>query len=320
MEIESLLNLYRNKTIAGDDYAPLKKVIAEMMPRGYELSEDEYGNQYWTYPESESEYILSAHLDSVECNGKATLFTIKKGVITGRTAGGIKTNLGADDLNGVFIAIEVARRIDVAQKPAIVFFLDEEVGRVGSSNLDEKFFAGYTGCIVIDRAGMNHIIGKDSHGITSTLLAVQFKSNVNKFRYEIGMSSDANMTGCVIDSINISCGSYGQHSESERTIISDVEYIIDNVLAFLLSDKSYYASDVAEYHRFLTARKLEKKPKYERINYEKRWTTYDDYWLYDYYLSKRGGYESQKAPQPVRWIDGGVSEDGADFFQEDWEF
>lgn len=144
--------------------------------------------------------------------------------------------LGADDKNGIWIALKCLRKYDSLK---LAFFVSEEVGCVGSGKAVMDFFNDCRFVIQPDRRGYHDIvteIGWTSLCSPKFLQAAGYK----KFGYREthGMMTDVQELkerGLQVSCINLSCGYYEPHTDHEFTIKKDlmsclslVEHIIEN--------------------------------------------------------------------------------------------
>ena len=144
--------------------------------------------------------------------------------------------LGADDKNGIWIALKCLKRYDTLK---LAFFVSEETGCVGSGKAVMDFFYDCRFVIQPDRRGYQDIVTEI--GWTS-LCSPEFlkTAGYKKFGYkEIhGMMTDVQELkerGLQVSCINLSCGYYEPHTDHEFTIKKDlmnclslVEHIIEN--------------------------------------------------------------------------------------------
>ena len=92
----------------------IKKHIKNNVPSAI-VTQDEYGNIFVTKGEAESYPCLCAHMDQVQhLHPKDFVCVESKGVIFGYSPKVRKQcGLGADDKNGIFIALQCLERYDV---------------------------------------------------------------------------------------------------------------------------------------------------------------------------------------------------------------
>lgn len=223
--MDKLIRLYLFERNAYDDIKAFIKDNVE----GYDWSEDEYGNLYGVYPGSDCKCCIAAHLDQVAAGNIDSVLECD-GYLFGEDKDGHPANLGADDKNGVWVAMEAAKH---ARHPRLVFFLDEETGRNGSKACNPDFFMDVACTIVVDRRGTREIIYEGRNRQYATLVHVLFKAVNPDWVYTVGVSCDADSIRKYCDCINISCGCYKCHTRQEYTCMAELEESRAAVLRFL---------------------------------------------------------------------------------------
>lgn len=132
---------------------------------------------------------------------------------------------GGDDKVGIFICLTMLKHLDNVK---VVFFRDEEVGCVGSSDAMLEFFDDVRFILQCDRKGnkdfVNNIFGLDlqSSDFSNDVLTI-----IKRYGYEF---SDGGMTdvyqlaldGVGVSVANMSCGYYNPHSDDEIVVFDDV--------------------------------------------------------------------------------------------------
>ena len=97
------------------------------------IIKDFKGNLYITRGISETYPVIVAHLDQVQDNHSIDFRAIEaEGLIFGYSKKHRRTEgLGADDKNGIWIALKCLKKYDILK---VAFFVEEETGCQGSSN------------------------------------------------------------------------------------------------------------------------------------------------------------------------------------------
>lgn len=239
-----LIELYKIPTHTSSN--DIKKKIVSMIP-DYEWRTDEAGNLYGSHPKSTSRVALSAHLDMVK-TGKDIKYVVNtNGILFGIDESFRPTSLGADDKNGLWCIIKASQH---KSKPHIVLFEKEEVGRVGSQACNKSWFNDKDYCIVIDRKGDKEIIVEGFRGQYTHLLGPMFKQVNPEWKFEKGLSCDADSIRDSIDVINISCGYYNAHTKDEYTVLEELEETLNAVTRMLDADLTYLPwQAIKEIHR-----------------------------------------------------------------------
>ena len=198
---------------------------------GVTIVQDVAGNLLITKGESDSYPCICAHMDQVQrLHPKDFTCVENDDVIFGYSPKERKQcGLGADDKNGLFIALECLASYDVIK---CAFFVGEEIGCKGSGVVDISFFDDCRYCIQVDRRGNSDMVTS----IYSEMCSDEFINDVDcqSHGYEI---SDGLMTdvaelrerGVEVSCINLSCGYYEPHTDYEFTSKSDLQKCYDFV-------------------------------------------------------------------------------------------
>lgn len=220
-----------------------------------------------TYP------CIVAHIDEVhnERNGDYRVVVSGDYIFGYNIASKKQQGIGADDKNGIWIAMQALLKYDAVK---VALFVGEEIGCVGSEQANMSFFDNCRFVIQCDRRGSSDFI--TSAG-SQELCDVNFTSlfNMERFGYkeEHGLMTDVmelKRKGLKVSACNLSCGYYNPHTADETTVFSElcncrdlVFHIIDTV-----TDVCYHAPKSA-YDSF-----------YSRRYYD---GIYGDDWYGDYY-------------------------------------
>jgi len=186
---------------------------------GLNYQKDSFGNITVTKGVSDTYICLCCHQDTVHPiyynynvkNHNGNLYAYSSGTQVG---------IGGDDKCGVYVSLHL---LENCQKPIkVAFFTDEEIGCVGSSNIDHKFFNDVSLLIGIDRRGdsdlITHFNGQDtiSEPVRDFLLPI---ANRHKYFETTGMTTDVftvqRRLMNRISAINVSCGFFNPHSDLE---------------------------------------------------------------------------------------------------------
>lgn len=309
-----------DKGIYVNEYTNIKAVITKYLDKyqkgNYTYYQDTTGNVYVKpINSSNSNIVLSAHMDKVHTNGKIAILYYDKatGKIYGMNKDKKQTSLGADDKNGIFAILEIYRRVPADKLPSVIFTVDEESGCVGSSAIDKDFFTDKKFCIVIDRRNHYDLIYKGSstyYGITTPLI---FHKLNPEFKFEIGSCSDANQFSKYVDSMNVSCGYYNPHGSTEYTIVNELLDTVDAVEKFVLNANSIADVDTKEYLELLNKSTYT----YSSYSYSSYWDrdkdVDDDYDYGDYSKSYYKKSNKKKNKKRNFWAEYyGLDEDGYD--------
>lgn len=207
---------------------PMRIFIKEWISANVESAsvfEDIHGNLYVIKGISENYPCLCAHMDQVQDFHPDDFMCIDDGgIIAGLSYDARRQcGLGADDKNGLFIALSCLQKYDVLK---CAFFVGEEVGCVGSSNADMEFFKNCRFCVQIDRKGNSDMVTSISGAICSDEFIEA--TDCEKWGYQVsdGLMTDVESlveNGVGISCINLSCGYYGPHTDYEFVSKRDIE-------------------------------------------------------------------------------------------------
>lgn len=193
---------------------------------GVRLGKDSYGNLYAWKGKSETYPCIVAHLDQVQRNHPRDFRAIEtRDIIFGFSAKEHSfCGLGADDKNGILIALETLKKYDSMKA---VFFKEEETGCHGSSHAEIKFFEDCRYVIQCDRRGNSDLITNIG---CSDLCSEKFIQDIDPekwgYKEETGMMTDVEALkerGLNVSAVNISVAYYQPHTDNEVTVKRDLE-------------------------------------------------------------------------------------------------
>lgn len=236
----------------------VRKWIAENVPTA-KMSNDSSGNIYVVKGESKTYPVVVAHLDQVQNDHSRDFQALEAGdIIIGYSPKSrAQQGLGADDKNGVWIALKCLLRYDNIK---IALFVSEEVGCVGSSDADMKFFNDARFVLQCDRRGAHDLI--TTAGWTD-LCSADFVHAIQPelfgYKEENGMLTDVltlKENGLSVSCVNISCGYYEPHTNVEFTNIPDllncldfVEHIIETCVDVYPHEYAYSSKYYDKYYK-----------------------------------------------------------------------
>lgn len=165
---------------------------------------------------------IVAHLDTVFEYDSNYQIINKNGVLS--TPENCTAGIGGDDRCGIAIALSLLTILDNIK---IVFFHGEEVGCVGSNDIELSHFDNVRYIIEPDRRGDSDLI---LDYFSDQVCSDQFKSLLNisapKFKPAPGTVTDCMILaerGVNVSVCNISCGYYNAHTSNEY-IVMDIVY------------------------------------------------------------------------------------------------
>jgi hypothetical protein len=136
-----------------------------------------------------------------------------------------QTGIGGDDKCGVYVCLEMFERFDVLKG---AFFVEEEIGMLGSKQADDKFFENVGYAIQFDAPSSNWI-SEVCSGVK--LFDEDFKKEIKGTLNECGYTkfsvdpfTDVNQLASKYDfnCLNLGCGYYRQHTTSEYVVVEEV--------------------------------------------------------------------------------------------------
>ena len=231
------------------------------------LHSDEVGNLYYFLPDT---VCLNAHLDNVGSDeAHQNLHNIQRIKSNGKTKIQGTHNIGADDKCGLaFIDYFLSKNNWINKAPdniSIMLTVEEETGMLGSRTLAKHHKDDISNCnfiILLDRRNKSDVIKYCDDDMMIDLQPLNQKYGYKKAD---GLVSDLDNLCDIRPGINISCGYYDAHY--------DTEYIIWEEYANAVA----YALDIIK-----TLGSNKYKPyKRQRYSYSYNYTDYCGYW-YDY--------------------------------------
>jgi di/tripeptidase len=137
-----------------------------------------------------------------------------------------QTGIGGDDKCGVAVCLEMLDHFDVIKA---AFFVEEEIGMKGSQQADEKFFSNVGYAIQFDAPSSDWITevcsGQRLFDKDFKDLITEDLSNNGYTNYSNDPFTDVNQLAKKFDfsCLNLGCGYYRQHTDSEYVIVEEVE-------------------------------------------------------------------------------------------------
>lgn len=330
--MELLKSLYEIHSLSGNE-KKLKRFIKRWVANNIEgvtCTWDNAGNVYFVKGESETYPVVVAHLDQVQKHHSKDF----KAVVTEDIVFGYSPSekeyqgLGADDKNGLWIALKCLQTFDVIK---VAFFVGEEIGCVGSSKCNMDFFADARFVVEPDRRGGGDLITEISG------LEIASEAFLNAFDYASfgykktsGLMTDVlelTERGVGVACINMSCGYYNPHSDEEFTVISDLLNALDLVEHIITTCTDVYRHEAKYAHG---------SGYYGNYNYYGDYDDYEDYSGWEW-VEKDGvgqwrwkGDKKKAEPSLVRlgdfadvetFIDQLMFQNANNFFPEDlWQY
>lgn len=233
-EKDLLFKLYSIHSPSGNEKKMRKFLKRQATDLGAMVKQDAHGNLLVTKGEEPAGgyACLCAHMDQVqhqhskdfkcvECNGIVSAWSKRAGMQQG---------LGADDKNGLWICLLALKRFSALK---CAFFVEEEMGDVGSSKVDLSFFDNCRYIVEPDRKGAADLIVDMSCGRCCSqefIDALGYK----EFGYREACGTLTDVTellerGFRNSVLNLSCGYHEPHTDHEFTVLSELENARDFV-------------------------------------------------------------------------------------------
>lgn len=208
------------------------------------IEEDTHGNIYVTKGRADLYPCIVSHLDQVHryCPNKTI---IRNGDYLLAFDGGKQVGTGGDDLVGVFMCLNLLETIDNIK---VVFFLQEEIGCIGSNACDLDFFKD---CKFIGQADRKDNADFINYSNGVKLFDQEFSTFVApiledyKYKECTGIATDAgalSKRNVGIACFNISCGYHNPHTSTEYVVISEVQTcynVITDIIMFANKQYTY---------------------------------------------------------------------------------
>lgn len=202
----------------------IKKWVRDNVEDAIIRTDNNDGNVYIMRGQSDTYPCVVAHLDQVQRNHSADFKAVEtEDIIFGYSPSKrCREGLGADDKNGIWVALQCLQEFDVIK---VVFFVGEEIGCVGSNRCDMSYFKDCRFIIEPDRRGSSDLITEISGRICSKDFENALHAEWFGYKPTRGMMTDVlelSERGVGLSCINLSCGYFDPHSDDEYTVKSDL--------------------------------------------------------------------------------------------------
>lgn len=154
-----------------------------------------------------------------------------------------RQGIGADDKNGIWVVLKVMEQIPYIKA---AFFVSEEIGCIGSENVDLAFFDNCRFVIECDRRNGGDFIYR-AKGIELCTPEFMKAMDASEFDYKPveGFSTDVVMLrkrGLTCCACNLSCGYYNPHTDDEYTRVGELQNCYNLVLHACKAIKKRFAA------------------------------------------------------------------------------
>lgn len=238
--MEQLFRLYKTHCKSGNE-VEIRNLIKEMLADvKLDIQVDFLGNMFITKGTADSYPCVAAHMDEVHAHSQRTIVE-KEGLVYAINEKGERVGFGADDKNGIWIAIKLLHELPVLK--AALFVEEEKKGDLsgcrGAHVADLSFFKDCRFILECDRKGANDLIvqGKETPLCASDFIP---QKTLDQYQYQPtnGGKTDVvelKMRGLEIPVCNISCGYYNAHHNDEYTKIDELLNCLEFVKEITLS-------------------------------------------------------------------------------------
>ena len=284
--VSSFIDLLKIQSASDCEVNMVLSVLYELKTiPGVSFNIDIYGNITVTRGLAASYICLCAHLDAVHDIVENYEIKLKKGIFSAHT-GGLQVGTGGDDKCGIFAILHTLK---TTKKPLkAVFFTREEIGCIGSGNIDINFFNDVGLLVGIDRRGGSDLITEFYGEKTISEEAENFiLPFAEKYKYAqtSGIITDVftiqNRLKTKISSINLSCGYYYPHTKGEIISLYDFNncLLLVSELVNNYNNESVYIVDshVDDYINYYLD--------FENTDFEKNY--YDNYFDVEAWINSR---------------------------------
>ena len=220
-----LIDVLKIQSYSGDFMHMSNFICKKIKALGLEYTKDKLGNIYVVKGDSDVYPTMVCHIDTVhKYNPNYKVFQAGRNIFAVDKMDCARLGVGGDDKVGVFMTLKMLEHRDVFKA---AFFVDEEIGCVGSRDCNFDFFENSSLVLECDRKGDRDFVS-DISG--TKLYSNEFSQSLAPIlkafkRQEVsGGMTDVleiayNTKVCVA---NMSCGYYEPHSDEEYVNIDDV--------------------------------------------------------------------------------------------------
>ena len=222
-KIDFLVEILSVQTKSRQEKKMKKYIKAYIRSLGLTYSHDNKGNIYCNKGDMrKSRPFVVAHMDTVhEMSSNIKVFNSDGMLFAFDTKEGSQRGIGGDDKVGVWAALcALTDWNDVS----VAFFVEEEIGRIGSRNAEMSRFKKANWIAQLDRKGYEDFIVSD---MTSKEFDTAVKDTVEshglKFTKQDTITdvSELASRGVGVSCVNISSGYYSPHTRSEIVKVDD---------------------------------------------------------------------------------------------------
>jgi putative aminopeptidase FrvX len=271
IRIDRLVEVLSIPTFYGKENLMREYLIKILNEKNIDNYVDEYGNVYATKGSAEYFPCVVAHIDTVH---EITDFEVieENYSLSAIKPNGEPTGIGGDNKAGVFVCLELLDHFDNIKA---AFFVSEEVGCLGSTLSDAKFFDNVGYALQFDAPGDNWVtyycdgvklFNKDSDFFDKVrpILEDSLRDfTVDNLGYHPYTDVSALRKLYNFSCLNYSVGYYNMHSIYEYVLINDVDNCLKTAqkLISVLGEQLYYMEndkDSYKINKKMIAERLER--------------------------------------------------------------
>jgi putative aminopeptidase FrvX len=271
--MELLEKLYKTYSPTGHEKEMRKFIVRWIKEncRNTMIAKDKKGNLYITKGKANTYPCLAAHMDQVQKIHSADFGVYRsEDILFGYSKKNKRyEGLGADDKNGIWVALKCLQKFDVLK---VTFFVEEESGCTGSENAVMSFFDDCRFVLEIDRRNGGDFI--TTIGGWTSLCSQEFIDAVDPIKHgyheEVGLMTDVEAlkeNGLKVSAANISCGYYNPHTDTEFTLWSELNNCLAFVEHIIVTCQEVYPHETDGYKFYEYDKELEKDEFREIIAY-----------------------------------------------------
>lgn len=205
-----------------NQHALKSMLIKELFNMGYSVV---YGDGY-IYAKGDIPVLLTAHMDTVHKYNVIDFYEYydeenERHIISS------PQGIGGDDRCGIYIILEIIK----THKCSVLFCEDEEVGGIGSEKFCKTEYIAELSdmkyLIELDRANANDAVFYNCYNE----LFIDFIESNTGYKDSWGTFSDISNLApeCEVAAVNLSCGYYNAHKETEYVIVEEMLNTIEVV-------------------------------------------------------------------------------------------
>lgn len=237
-----LKQLYQINSYSGSEDEIRRFVLQQVADLPLQFIQDSFGNVFITKGVSESYPCVSAHFDEVHQPCMRNIQELD-GIIFAINEKGERVGIGADDKNGIWLALELLKSLDVLK---VALFVQEEKStyegyRHGSDDCDLTFFNNVKFVLQCDRKGAGDLVTyctkKEIRLCDDDFVPEWILQKYGYAPVEGGVTDVVHLKnrGLHIPCCNISCGFYNAHKAEEYTNVAELLNCFEFVKMIILS-------------------------------------------------------------------------------------